>query len=273
MEDKVAVVCVNHNSIDATQKYYLSISVAAEIAGVIVDFVVVDNSDESQAKALELRIGLGAENVDVNIIAVDNHGYFSGLNSGLASLPSNDYRYWLVSNNDIELSTDFFVNLLKIRQAPSCYVTCPRVLDRDLIDQNPRQIHAYSKTKKALLRMYYSSLIFAWPIFLGMWVYQRLRTRRVDRIPSSVCKIENGYGAIYILNQAFFSNCNRLPEDVFLFGEEVLLQRDVSNSGGDIYFDPSLSCFHNSSSSVSALGWYKYYLIQKKSFRVYSEYL
>ena len=85
--------------------------------------------------------------------------------------------------------------------------------------------------------------------------------------------IGQGKGACYILTTNFFRVFSRLKDDVFLWGEEVLLGYQLRTVDGKILYVPSLVVYHTQKQSITQIPSKERYKRKKESFATYSKYL
>jgi GT2 family glycosyltransferase len=79
-------------------------------------------------------------------------------------------------------------------------------------------------------------------------------------------EIHLGYGALYVLTKNFMSKIDELDYPCFLMGEEYFLAWQIKQTGGIIYYDPSLVVFHHEHASVNTMPAKLLYKYSKESF-------
>ena len=78
-----------------------------------------------------------------------------------------------------------------------------------------------------------------------------------------------GFGACYILTQAFISEVMFLDEQSFLMGEEVFLAHQIRIARGKLFYDPSLAIRHIDSATFKLYPNRLGYDCQKAAFEKY----
>ena len=125
---KVAVIIVNYNDVDDTEKYVNTITKYDSINRI----VVVDNMSTIEGTFEKLQ---KLESSKVKVIRSDkNGGYNYGNNFGIRYLQSlnEEYDYYIISNPDIYISEKSVQNCLKlINQNTQIGIIAPRMFNKD----------------------------------------------------------------------------------------------------------------------------------------------
>ncbi|WP_375604957.1 glycosyltransferase family 2 protein [Flavobacterium davisii] len=263
----ISFICVNYDSHEETKKYIKNVFELSDYSFTIV----VDNSPTNESCSI-LESFLKEENFlsRAKILKRENRGYFQGLNDGLEVINKSDSlnSFVVVGNNDIIFESNFIDQLSKLKIEEDILIIAPDVITRDGIHENPHVINKMSFLRKLKYEIYFSNYYIAKLITL---FYSA--ERKAKPFDPEAKSIYMGIGALYILTPNFFKYFDKLREDVFLYGEEAVLADQINSVGGKIWYEPSLKCYHNESSTTSKMdSKYKYNIIQK-SYKIYKKYL
>jgi len=266
----IAYVIVHYRGVHATVALVDSIiENAAEAAHQHV--WIVDNSEcavESQSLVDELLVCV-SKLERLEIVKTMNAGYFRSAN--VVSSYFCDYDYVVICNNDLVLSSKFLMNLVAKDYPSQTMVVYPDVISDGTVHENPRSIGSVSRFRILVYRLYYSNYLIARMInTIYIAPLGRLRRfcllfeggRDASKAPFDIML---GVGACIVLTAHFFVKIAKLPEDVFLFGEEALLAEKVLDNGGRLLYDSTLTVSHDAHSTVSNMPKKDYWLIQKNS--------
>ncbi len=268
---KYIFIAVNYNNATYTLKYIESIRKLLFDRGSIEIIIVDNNSSLSDFKLIETAV---KGDVDISLIRNQyNVGYFGALNVGLDSVKEKQNRIFIVGNNDLEFDNMFLVHLEKIEYDHKTLAIAPNIITRNGFHQNPLCINRISAFRKFCYKIYYTNYYLGQIIY---WLIKRLKLTRYSNklnICNKQLNIYMGIGACYVLTKHFFDSYTRLDDRVFLWGEEALFAGQVLAAEGKILYDPDIVVYHNESTSVSKIPSKKLYVIQRKSFKIFSRYL
>lgn len=212
---KILIIAVTYHSDKELQTFMESVRCAAECA-----------KDTMQ--------------VDMQIVNNDLHnaGYLGG------ALPvynerARDYDYVIISNVDIVLADNFFIELNTLPTenigwiVPRIYSAC-----RDT-EENPQAIIRYSKSKLKLLHFLYAHPLLYKLYRMSAHRITQLRRNKTNHIEQSM-DIYAGNGSFFLFTQAFIHKNIPLHYPIFLYGEEIFFAEMVRLSGFRTVFYPSL---------------------------------
>lgn len=215
---KVAVIIVNYNDVDDTQKYVNTITKYDSINRI----VVVDNMSTT-AGTFETLKKLESEKVKV-IQAEKNGGYNYGNNFGIRYLKNNlneEYDYYIISNPDISISEEAIKHCLEETQNDSSIgIIAPRMFNKD---NNPIRRSAW-KMRTFKLDMIHSTRV------LEMLFYKMLRNGEYSNkeYENEKLEVEAISGAFFIIKSNVLKEIDMFDENVFLFYEEDILAKQVA---------------------------------------------
>ncbi len=215
---KVAVIIVNYNDVEDTEKYVNTITKYESINRI----VVVDNQSTT-AGTFETLKKLESEKVKV-IQSEKNGGYNYGNNFGIRYLNNSlneEYDYYIISNPDISVSEEAIKHCLEVAQNDSSIgVIAPRMFNKD---NNPIRRCAW-KMRTFELDMIHSTRV------LEMIFYKMLRNGEYSNkeYEKEILEVEAISGAFFIIKSNVLKEIGMFDENVFLFYEEDILAKQIA---------------------------------------------
>lgn len=211
---KVAVIIVNYNDVEDTEKYVNTITKYEAIDRI----VVVDNMSTT-AGTFETLKKLESPKVKV-IQSEKNGGYNYGNNFGIRYLESlnEEYDYYIISNPDISVSEDAIKHCLEtIEKDSSVGVIAPRMFNKD---NNPIRRSSW-KMRTFGLDVIHSTRI------LEILFYKILRNGEYSdkEYETEKLEVEAISGAFFIIKSNVLKEIGMFDEEVFLFYEEDILAK------------------------------------------------
>ena len=165
MKKKITIYCINYQSYNSLENYLTTIDKAANKAKDIVELTVLvaDNSIPAQSVLYH------SESFSLHILQTgQNLGYFGAIRFLMERYAPVDFDFSIISNVDVLLTEDFFINLLDYKIKENIGWIAPKIYSQSLhFDFNPQAKHRYSLRKLKALR-----LMFKYPWLLR--VKQRL---------------------------------------------------------------------------------------------------
>lgn len=229
---KVAIYCVNYHSYDSLNDYLDSIDVAVSRSSKSINLTVLiaDNTTPF------LSISYVPRHFSIHVIPTnENKGYFKAVRLLMEFMDPAGFDYAIVSNVDVLLSDDFFVELSSFVHAQSNIGwIAPEIYSKSLnFDFNPQAITRYSLRKLKALRF-----MFRYPWVL--WLKQKLlhRYRKVKKRDSG--QIYAGHGSFIILTNLFFQRCGIINYPQFLYGEEIYLAEVCRAYQLEVFYAPQI---------------------------------
>lgn len=260
---KVNLVVVNYNNSSSTIDLLNSLSNCWDF---IAQLVIVDN----HSSKIEVDLLKTIKNEKVSLVFLgSNTGYFGGLNEGLLKLTDVINIPTIIGNNDLLFNKVFFENFSKIDTQNNVLVIAPSILTIDGVYQNPAQVNKPSLFKRFFYSIYFTNYHIGVFIYF-IWKYLGLSAQS-NRVKDNEAKrIYIGMGAAYILLPGFFKKNKNLNYPFFLYGEEAFLSKQVEDSGGTIWYEPSLEIVHLESVATIKMPNKEKYLLMKKAYDAYS---
>lgn len=214
---KVAVIIVNYNDVDDTEKYVNTITKY----DVINRIVVVDNQSTT-AGTFEKLQKLESEKVKV-IQSEKNGGYDYGNNFGIRYLQklNEEYDYYIISNPDISVTEEAIKHCLEEAENDSKIgVIAPRMFNKD---NNPIRRSSWK------MRTFWLDVVHSTRI-LEMIFYKILRNGEYSSkdYEKELLEVEAISGAFFVIKDKVLNEIGLFDEDVFLFYEEDILAKMLS---------------------------------------------
>jgi GT2 family glycosyltransferase len=235
---RVAIIVVNYNTANDVLELHRNILSRLGPKSAEALMIVVDNGSEPKDLALLVGSLDGLRGVEL-IRAERNLGYSGGNNLGLRRAREIGIPYCLISNGDIEIMTDGFVEVLisDFLGLKGCGLLGPRIVLANGKEQMPvRRIGVVSSV---------------------------LRRRGVSY--SAPAPVYATVGCCIFGATEVFERFGYLDEKVFLYYEEVILAERVAAAGFKWYFTPHVLVLHRhkrKNSSIRSLLKHKRYELE-----------
>lgn len=203
---------------------------AEAAGGVDHEILVVDNASRDGSARQVLRHPAARV-----IESPRNLGFAGGINLGLRHATG---RYVAVLNPDVlarPRSLTLLVELLEAR--PGAALAGPRILDRAGFEIE--QDFALPSVGGALRRL------------PGAARLRRLR-RRADR-PATPIRVERVNGCCMVFRTAALEALGGVPEETFLYGEEIAIGGALRGAGQEVWYQPQAEVIHRDGVSVEQL--------------------
>ena len=214
---KVAVIIVNYNEVDDTEKYVNTITKY----NVINRIVVVDNQSTTTGTFETLK-KLESEKVKV-IQSEKNGGYDYGNNFGIRYLQNlnEEYDYYIISNPDISVTEEAIKHCLEVAENDSKIgVIAPRMFNKD---NNPIRRSSWK------MRTFWLDVVHSTRV-LEMIFYKILRNGEYSSkdYEKEILEVEAISGAFFVIKAKVLNEIGLFDEEVFLFYEEDILAKMLS---------------------------------------------
>lgn len=244
----IAVLCVTYNSYSELRAYLASVDIAAakSASGLKVDVFIVDNTEQDIEEVDYLD-----SYININSTLISSHknlGYFGGVKEGLKYIDVGLYDYVAITNVDLIVSEDAFLNLSKMKLDENVgWIATAIISDKEHRDRNPEVLRRYSRRKLLMLKFK-----FDYPII--DFVYNRtLYKRKKLRKKYSAMDIYAGHGSFILLTRAYFEKCGMIDYPVFLFGEELYLAEECRKHSLRVIYRPEICVYDSEHVSTSKL--------------------
>ena len=223
---KVPVILLNYNSSLDCRK---CISFLKCQEGVELEIIVVDNCSPRKGEIDTIK-ALCTEQDCTFIAASANRGYNAGNNIGLRYAADKRYKYALIANPDMEFpQVDYVAKLVSTMEKDEQVIVCAS----DIITPTGRHQNPMRESR-------YTEDLF-WPITM-------LKNRKnknwflMDYTHSGYC--EKISGCCFMIRLSFIESIGFFDENTFLYSEEAILAKQVTNSGKKAYYLSEIQALH-----------------------------
>lgn len=225
--NKVAVILLNYNSSADCRKCVTFLKLQQ---GVELEIVIVDNCSP-RIDCLKVR-ELSKEQNCTFIQALENRGYNAGNNIGLRYAVEKGYKYALIANPDMEFpECNYIEKLVNYLQEDSFTVAiASNILDAKGRPQNPYRFIKFWEETCWFITGIRNKLSKT-----GVCYQLSAHTSRYVPMVSGCC---------LMLQLDFVQSIGYFDENVFLYGEETILARQVENYGKKIYYMADACAIH-----------------------------
>ena len=210
---RIAIFCVSYHSDKERDAYLTSIEAAAKKAGeeVQVDTFVANNTE------------------------ADNPGYFGAVKKLMQDVNVAEYDYAIVSNVDLTLAEDFFINLAAYDCPEDTGWIAPRIWSQlEGRDRNPQRLARPTRRKMQILKAFYQ-----YPLLDTIYHHTAYRRKKYNT-QASPGTIYAGHGSLIILTKKYLQKCGKIDYPMFLFCEELFLAENCRQAGLAVRYEPSI---------------------------------
>lgn len=191
------------------------------------------------------------------LVSATNDGYAQGNNKGLA-LASDDSQISdvMILNNDILFIEDIIPGLLAAREKlPDCGLISPLLLKRDCKNFD------YNCARRAIKvsDLVCNHLTHYFKRMLGRTDEQSFRKRYIlldksEGALGEVLPVDLPSGSCMLISKSLFARIGNFDPGTFLYYEEDILYRKLSDAGRHNYLVSGLRCVHLGAASTSQRG-------------------
>jgi GT2 family glycosyltransferase len=246
---KVAIYCVNYHSKNRLEHYLQSIDQAVRAADgdVVLDVIAIDNSVPVEV------IDYAPEAFALKVVKTgENKGYFGAVREGMKHVDPIAYDYSIISNVDVVMEEDFFVQLITAPTDKTLGWIAPQIYsDAEHRDRNPKIMRRYAKRKLQILRFFFSI-----PPLYNLYTHTAYKSKKL--IKHEAGEIYAGHGSFIILTQEYFKRCGIIDYPVFLFCEEIYLGEQCLKQGLKVEYCPNIKVIDAEHASTSTFKRSKY---------------
>lgn len=244
---KVAAIIVNYNDAEETAEYVKKLREYETIQRI----VVVDNVSTASNTMPILR---QVENEKVVVLQSDkNGGYSYGNNFGVAYLEEQKEQYdvLIISNPDIEIEESAIKRCLDVlKNNEKVAMVAPRMYDAK---NSPIRRSSWK------MRTFWLDVIHA-TRFLELVFYRKFRKGEYseEEYAKELLQVEAISGAFFMVKYDVFKEIGMFDENVFLFYEEDILAKKLSQKGYETVSINDVKFVHYESQTIDkTLRYYK----------------
>ena len=231
----VSIITVNYNQIQVTTELLDSLR---KLSFRDFEIIIVDNGSKEDSKDFIL-----GKYPEVNfIVSKKNLGFSGGNNLGIRA-SKGEYLFFI--NNDAEVTEGCIQTLLLLfEKIPKLGIVSPQICYDPKMTNNQKIIQ-------------YAGATHVHPVTARNEI---LGEKELDKGQYSVAK-ETAYvhGAAMMTSREVIDNVGVMPEDFFLYYEELDWSEQIRNAGYKVYVEPNALVFHKESLSVGKSSTLKTY--------------
>lgn len=246
----VLIIMVNYGSYKEMNDYLISIEKAVAVVDkdIKVTVAIVDNTENNM-----LPVDYQSSILEVLVFPYNvNLGYMGGATRALEDMGKETvckYDYVIISNVDIQLAEDFFVELLNVNST-GCGWIAPAVCRRsDGTNENPFMPVRPSRSKLKLI-----CYIYAWPLAYRLMHLRSVIKRRFFNATQTTNDIYAGIGSIIITTKELIDKHYPYRFPAFMYGEEIYFAEIVRMSKLKTIYAPSVRVDDITGVSTNKLG-------------------
>lgn len=227
---ELSIIIVNYNTGKFVDKCLESIT--SHLRNVDFEVIVVDNnSGEEYIKSLPVKYANY-----FFYFSKENRGFGSGCNYGVSKAKG---KYLLFLNPDVEVIDSPFRKLINfLNENPSAAV-CSGLT----IDDKGNVSYCYN---------IFPNLSWEFKQATGIGLMKTIdKLNNSEKIQKNeVFKVDWFHGAFLLVRKSDFDKVNGFDDNIFLYYEDVDLQKRIRDSGKEIYCLPDVRVLHHTQSSV-----------------------
>lgn len=246
---RVLLACVTYNSYEETYRFVASVEAAARKAGNVAVTVAVGDNTEDNARDLNFR----SDAIEVCSYPYrTNLGYLGCAFRMLTEMGRERleaYDYVSISNVDLALDEDFFVNLSHVDADGIGWIAPDIYTPGRGTHENPFMMHRPDRRHFLKWRMMYAS-----PLLYGLM--KRISYSRHSHRPEAADRVEMyaGHGSFMLFTRAFISTFAVFEYPSFMYAEEIFFAELLLRCRLKVVYMPELKISNVGSVSVSLLG-------------------
>ena len=224
MSKKVFIILVNYNGVTDTLECIKSLE---SIYYKNYEIVVVDNdSTDNSLHILKEKIGYKHHVISSN----KNGGFAFGNNIGIRYALEKGADYVLLINNDTTVEPDFLDELVNsMEKNDECGITTGLILN--YYDKN---------------LVWYAGGEINWNRFYG---YHKHENENINRLRLYENEVSFATGCLMLIRSEVITKVGELPEEYFMYYEDVDYCANIQENGYKIYFNPKSIIYHKISAT------------------------
>lgn len=221
----ISFITVNYNGITETSRLLDSIENFCMEPRFKKEVIVVDNCPESgELKRLKERYPH-----IIDIQSQDNIGFAAANNLGIEKA-SGDYFFFI--NNDVVLKDDSFKYLIeRLDSSPVIGAVSPKIISAK--DCKTIQYAGYTEMSKITIR--------------NATIGLNQEEKGQFNVP---CKTAFIHGAAFLAKKEVIAKVGGLPEQYFLYYEEMDWSSVVRRAGYELWYEPRCTVYHSGSATI-----------------------
>lgn len=227
MDKKVFIILLNYKGVEDTLQCVKSLE---EIDYTNYEIVIVDNASPDNSFEV-LKENLGSKHMVMS--SGRNGGFAFGNNVGIEYALKNGAEYILLLNNDTIVEKDFLKPLVSSLEADSFIGISTGLI-----------LNYFNKEK-----VWFAGGELNWKKFYGYHLYENNNIEDIkDKNKSRV--ITFATGCLMLIRAKVLTEVGLLPEEYFMYYEDVDYCAKVQEKGYKIFYNPSSIIYHKISAST-----------------------
>lgn len=250
MKKRFLLTCVSYNSYEEMYKFISSVEIAASKAPVVEVTVAVGDNTVANAHDIDVQSEV------IRILSFPYHenlGYLGCAFRMLYEIGHEEitkYDYVAISNVDMTIDEDFFLNLLPFDNKEVGWIAPDIFTPGRGTHENPFMMHR--PTKIHFLKW---QLMYAFPLFYGVIkkISNHRRSNSTDTVPAQT-QMYAGHGSFMLFTKSFISTLQSFEFPSFMYAEEIFFAELLKCCHLKVIYVPELKIRNVGSVSVSMLG-------------------
>lgn len=236
----VSIITVNYNSLDVTCELLDSIR---RNSFKDVEVIVVDNASSTSPEGF-----LKKHYPEVKLIQSEkNLGFAGGNNLGIRA-SRGDFLFFL--NNDAELTDGAIETMLALfKRVPGVGIASPKICYHNAKPGSEPDVIQYAGTTHVHLLTARNSILGERQIDNGQF--------------SSATPTAYAHGAAMMVPRKVVNEVGLMPEEFFLYYEELDWCERIRRAGYEVWIEPSAKVYHKESYTVSKISALKTYYLNR----------
>ena len=188
---------------------------------------------ESVCRAAERVKGALQVDIEVANNEQDNKGYLGGA-LPIYNAKAQGYDFVSISNVDLEVTEDFFEQLLAIDDKSIGWIAPDIYTDKINRHENPYMLSRPTKRNFVIWDSIYSCTLI-YRLYHKLYLIKSKRTKIYP-----VCEIYAGHGSFMLFTKAFVQHYPEIHFPGFMYGEEIYMAELVRTAGLKVRYTPTL---------------------------------
>lgn len=207
--------------------------------------VVVDNNSSNDSyQKIKNHIINRDFRYEIDLVASDkNGGYSYGNNLGLKFAKDKGADFYIIMNNDVEFqNTHFLLDLANfLNENPNVHIVGPGIIESDDKLELPHRVKRIKPLPYILENLFYPVTKYI----------ENIKKRRFQK-NSKLRNVYSVHGCCFIIKADLFEDILYFDDNVFLYGEEIIIGEKLYKRNIDVYYNPYLKIYHKHSSTISS---------------------
>jgi len=242
-EPQISIVILNYMTHNLTIETLENLK---EIEYSNLNIIVVDNcSPNNSYSVLKNYTNDNKFGFEIYLLKTKiNKGYSYGNNIGIKKAEELNSKYVVIMNNDIIIKdSNIFKKLINCFELDSrLAVVGPGIKQKDDRLESPSYLKPIQPLKYIFKNIFYPFFYFA-NLFYKINLHEKQQEKKVYSVA----------GCFFISKTNIFKEINYLDENIFLYGEEVILGEKLLKNGYFAYYYPQTYIIHNHSSTINSI--------------------